>query len=161
VAADRAARLLDLTKVTRTRLFREASTMAAEERDFGPSLAVVIAQASSTAACESAMAFALTVGETAEPLQEWIGDRSTLASWSPANGRIQRLWKALTGETITTVPGWREYMEGTKVRHDFVHRAQPATREQAEDFIDAAERIVAHLLQVTLAIEVERRRSGQ
>jgi hypothetical protein len=81
-----------------------------------------------------------------DPLREWVG--TSVISWSPTNGRVQGLWTALTGDTISEAPDWAAYKEGTKQRHAFVHRAAAVSEEQAETFIRAAEQIVGHVVDV-------------
>jgi hypothetical protein len=69
-------------------------------------------------------------------------------SWSPENDRVQTLWKSLTDDTITQAPSWSEYKKGVKRRHDFAHWASPVSRDEAEAFVDAAEQLVEHIVQV-------------
>jgi hypothetical protein len=45
--------------------------------------ALIVAQAAVESGVETAISFTLQVREVPEPLQEWIGHRSTLADWSP------------------------------------------------------------------------------
>jgi hypothetical protein len=52
---------------------------------------------------------------------------------------------------MTAASGWTAYAEGLKARNAFVHRAGIVTREQAENFITAAEQVVEHLVDVLAA----------
>lgn len=140
--------LLNLNAIARSHVFAWARSLLDQE-PLGPPLAVVVAQSAVEVAVETAISFALQVRDVPEPVQDWI-EGSTVESWSPTNERVQRLWKALTGDTITNAPGWQPYKVGTKLRHGVVHRAMPVTLGQAETFIDAAEEVVSHVLTVML-----------
>jgi hypothetical protein len=110
--------------------------------------ALIVAQAAVESGVETAIYFALQAREVPEPLQEWIGHRSTLASWSPTNDRVQRLWLALTGDRIVEASSWQAYVEGAKLRDAFAHRAVMVTPERAVSFIDAAEELLGHVVDV-------------
>lgn len=70
-------------------------------------------------------------------------------TWSPAKNRpLQRLWKALTGDTLTAAPSWNAYTDGVKLRDAFVHRAAAVPKEQAETFVTAAEQLMDHVVNV-------------
>jgi hypothetical protein len=138
--------MFNLRAVQQVHVFEAARSMV-EQEHHGP--AVVVAQAAIEVAVETCVYFAMQMRDVYEPIQEWIDQRSTITSWSPdGNPRVQRLWTALTGDRITTAPGWTAYAEGLKARHRFVHRAGIVTREQAEGFIAAAEQVVGHLVDV-------------
>jgi hypothetical protein len=83
-----------------------------------------------------------------EPVQEWIAHRGTIGTWSPTNPRVQRLWTAVAGDTITAAPGWEAYKTRAELRHGVVHWARPVARDDAAAFIDAVEGIVSHVLAV-------------
>ena len=138
----------NLRAVSGAHLFEAARSMV-EEEHYGP--AVVVAQAAVEVGFETSIYFALQMREVPESLQDWIEQRSTIGSWSPDQTRVKRLWTALTGDRIGEARGWAAYKEGLDARHRFVHRAGMVTREQAEGFIDAAEQIVGHLVEVLQA----------
>ena len=129
--------IFSLAAVTRRHLFATARSMLAEEglgdeADLGPALAVVIAQAAVEVGMETAVSFGLRAFEVHEGLQTWIEEKS-VRPWSPDNGRVRTLWKALTGDVITKAEGWQEYAEGVKLRHDFAHQAQAVQKDAARD----------------------------
>lgn len=160
--------LLNLQAIRRRPLIAAARSMAPEEPHGS---ALIVAQAAVESGIETAISFALRLREVPEPLQEWIGHRSTLADWSPTNDRVQRLWTAMTDDRITEAPGWKAYKEGANLRHAFAHRAAMVTQEQAVSFIDAAEQVLDHVVNVMDAIgepfraafaeELERRASTE
>ena len=69
---------------------------------------------------------------------------------------MQLLWQALTDDTITAANGWEAYTVGVKRRHEFVHRATDVPKDEAEQFISAAEQIVAHIAYVMANVSLER-----
>jgi hypothetical protein len=142
--------ILNLQAIRRRPLIAAARSLATEEPHGS---ALIVAQAAVESGVETAISFALQIREVPEPLQEWIGHRSTLADWSPTNDRVQRLWTAMTsGDRIVEAPGWQAYVEGVKLRHAFAHRAAMVTHEQAVSFIDAAEQVLDHVVNVIDAI---------
>jgi hypothetical protein len=143
--------LLNLAAVTRRPLFAAARSMVDEEH-YGP--AVVIAQAAVEVGMESAISFGLRVGEVPDALQTWI-EESTVGTWTPTNERVQRLWKALTDDSITAADGWEAYKVGVNLRHGFVHRAQAVPKDGAEQFIDAVEKVVAHIAHVISTVSLK------
>ena len=143
MAAERAL-LFSLAEITRRQLFAAARSML-DDGHFGP--AVVVAQAAVEVGMETAISFGLRAGEVPDALQTWIEDE-TVTSWSPANDRVQKLWTALTGDRLTAADGWETYKVGVSLRHGFVHRAQEVPKDDAEGFIDAAQRVVAHVAHV-------------
>lgn len=135
---------LNLGVLHRPWLFVAARSLNGEDEPRGPSL--VLAQAAVEVAMETATDFALQLREVHDPLREWVG--TTVFSWSPTNKRVQALWTALTGDRITAAPGWAAYKQGTELRHAFVHRMAAVPRDQAEEFIAAAEQVVTHIVNV-------------
>jgi len=132
--------------VNRTHLFDAARALIGADEPRGPAL--VVAQAAVEVGMETAIDFALQLRDVNDPLREWVVDDS-IRSWSPANNkRVQRLWTALTGDTLTDAPSWAAYAEGIRWRHAFVHRAAAVPKEQAEGFVTAAEQLVAHMVGV-------------
>jgi hypothetical protein len=144
--------IYNLGAIRRPALIAGARRLLSEE-PYGSAL--IVAQAAVESGVETAISFALELREVPEPLQEWIGHRSTLADWSPTNERVQRLWTAVTGDRIAEAPGWQAYVEGVKVRHAFAHRAALVKREQAVSFIDAAEQVLDHVVTVMEATAEE------
>ena len=63
-------------------------------------------------------------------------------------------WQALTDDPITAGDGWEAYKVGVNLRHGFVHRAQPVSKDGAERFIDAAEKVVAHIAHVMQTVSL-------
>jgi hypothetical protein len=107
-----------------------------------------VAQAAVEIGVERAITFALQVCRVHDRLREWVVDES-IRSWSPAdNKRVQRLWTALTEDTLTAAPSWAAYAEGIQWRHAFVHRAAAVPKEQAERFVTAAEQLMEHMVGV-------------
>jgi hypothetical protein len=104
---------LNLRAVSRSHLFEAARSLIGNEEPRGPAL--VVAQAAVEVGVETAIDFALQLRDVHEPLREWVG--TSVTSWSPTNERVQGLWTALTGDTISDAPGWAAYKEGTKQRH--------------------------------------------
>ena len=113
-------------------------------RQAHPGPAVIVAQAAVEVGVETAIAFGLTARDVLEPLHDWID--TTVNSWSPTNERVQGLWRAVTGDKLSDVSSWVDYAAGVKARHAFAHQARTVTQEQAERFIAAAERVIAHVL---------------
>lgn len=136
--------LFNLAAVTRGHLFEAARSMLDEEH-YGP--AVVVAQAAVEVGVETAISFGLRASEVPDALQTWIEDE-TVTSWSPVNQRVRKLWTALTGDTLTEADGWEAYKVGVNLRNGFAHRAQAVPKDAAEQFIDAAQRVVAHVAHV-------------
>lgn len=135
---------LNLRAVSRSHLFEAARALNRADEPRGPAL--VVAQAAVEVGFETAIDFALQLRDVHDPLREWVG--TSLTSWSPANEHVQRLWQALTGDTISDAPGWAAYKEGIKQRNAFVHRAAAVSEEQAANFITAAEQVVGHIVEV-------------
>jgi hypothetical protein len=75
----------------------------------------------------------------------------SINSWSPTSPRVQRLWAALTGDTLTAAPSWAAYSDGIQWRHDFVHRAATVSEQQAEQFLTAADQLMGHMADVLAA----------
>lgn len=156
--------ILNLQAIRRQPLIAAARSLAPEQPHGS---ALIVAQAAVESGVETAIFFALQRREVHEPLQEWIGHRSTFGDWSPTNDRVKGLWAAMTGDHIVKAPGWRAYVTGVKVRHAFAHRAVMVTHEQAVRFIDAAEQVLDHVFNVmdamgepsraALAMQLERR----
>jgi hypothetical protein len=136
--------LFNLAAVTREHLFAAARSLL-DEGHAGP--AVVVAQAAVEVGVETAVSFALRASEVPDALQTWIEDE-TVTSWSPVNRRVQKLWTALTRDTLTGADGWETYSAGVNLRHGFVHRAQEVPNDGAEQFIEAAQKVVAHVAHV-------------
>jgi hypothetical protein len=143
--------LFNLAAITRRHLFAAARSMVDEEH-YGP--AVVVAQAAVEVGMETAISFGLRAGEVPDALQTWI-EESTIGTWTPTNGRVQRLWLAITDDAITAADGWEVYKVGVNLRHGFVHRAQDVPKEGAEQFIAAAEKVVAHIAHVMATVSLE------
>jgi len=125
-------------------LFEAARSLNGAHEARGPSL--VVAQAAVEVGMEAAIDLALQLREIQEPVIAWVG--TTVPSWSPGNRRVQSLWTALTGDRITEAPGWAAYVEGLKLRHAFVHKAEAVSQEKAASFISAAEQIAVHVVDV-------------
>jgi hypothetical protein len=153
--------VLNLGAIARTRLFGTARTLLDSEENYGPALAVVVAQTAVELAFETAIDFSLQARDVPGPVQEWIAQRSTIDSWSPTNRRVQRLWAAVTGDVITQADRWEDYKVGTNLRHGVVHRARSVTLREADDFIEAAESIVNHVLLVMHRMGEELRAEDQ
>jgi hypothetical protein len=141
--------ILNLQAIRRQPLIAAARSLALEEPRGS---ALIVAQAAVESGVETAISFALQLREVHEPLQEWIGRRSTFGDWSPTNDRVKGLWAAMTGDHIVKAPGWHAYVTGVKVRHAFAHRAVMVSHEQAVSFIDAAEQVLNHVFNVMDAI---------
>ena len=93
-----------------------------------------------------AVSFALELRETTEHLHEWIAMTAAgRSSWSPTSDNVSGLWTALTDDKLKAWPGWSAYKNGTKHRHRYIHEAGPVTSKQAESFIGAVERLLAHM----------------
>lgn len=137
--------MLNLGGAQRRPLFESARSLIGDDEPRGPAL--IVAQAAVEVAFETLIDFALQMRSTHDPLREWVTDVA-VRSWSPENERVQSLWSALTGDTITQAPSWSSYKAGVKRRHAFAHQAARVSREQAESFVDAAERLVEHVVQV-------------
>ena len=75
-----------------------------------------------------------------------------MATWKPTNWRVQRLWEALTGDVITAADEWEAYKVGVNLRHGFVHQAQAVPKDGAEQFIDTAEKLLAHIAHVMATV---------
>jgi hypothetical protein len=144
---------LNLVKGTQVELFRVASQLVAQGH-YGP--AVVIAQAAVELVFEASIEYLLRTREVDAPLRKWVARRSTVGSWSPMNDRIEGLWEAMTGDQIREALAWKDYKASIEFRHGFAHRGIAVTQEQAEGFIDAAERLVAHTFTVTVNIDIAR-----
>lgn len=148
---------LSLRAVSRSHLFDATRALNGADEPRGPSL--VVAQAAVEVGIETAVDFALQLREVDDPLREWVNRTPT--SWSPTNQRVQGLWTALTGDEITSAPGWAEYKEGMKRRHAFVHRAAAVSREDADRFIAAAEQVVGHVVAVMARVFESRVPAGR
>lgn len=135
---------LNLRAVSRSHLFESARSLIGDAEPRGPAL--VVAQAAVEVGVETAIDFVLQLRDVHDPLREWVG--ISVTSWSPTNERVQGLWTALTGDSISGAPGWAAYKKGTKERHAFVHRAAAVSKEQAENFVTAAEQVVGHIVNV-------------
>jgi hypothetical protein len=128
--------------VSRPHLFEAARSLIGDDEPRG-----VVAQSAVEVAFETAIDFALQMRDVHDPLREWI-ITTPVRSWSPENERVQTLWAALTGDAVTQAASWSSYKAGVKWRHAFVHRASAVPRDQAEAFVDAAEQLVEHVVQV-------------
>ena len=142
---DGSAVILNRRAVSRPHLFAAARELIGDEEPRGPAL--VVAQAAVEVGFETAIDFAMQMRLTYDPLHEWVIS-APVRSWSPNNHNVQLLWSALTGNTITQAASWKAYKEGLKWRDAFVHRLSGVPREQAEGFVDAAEQLVKHVVQV-------------
>jgi hypothetical protein len=136
---------LNLNAARRRPLFESARLLIGDEEPRGPAL--IVAQAAVEVAFETMIDFAMQMRQVYDPLREWA-TTVPVRSWSPENARTQSLWRALTGDTITKAPSWSGYKNGVKRRHDFAHWASPISRDEAEAFVDAAEQLVEHMVQV-------------
>ena len=117
-----------------------------DEGHYGP--AVVIAQAAVEVGVAMAVSFGLRSSGVPDALQTWIKG-GAVRPWSPDNPRLRKLWTALTGgDLLTEAEGWDAYTVGVKLRHGFVHRAEEVPKDEAEQFIDVAQRIIAHVAHV-------------
>jgi hypothetical protein len=143
--------LFSLGEVTQRHLFAAARSMVDEEQ-YGP--AVVIAQAAVEIGMGRAISYGLSAGKASDALQTWI-EKSTVGTWTPANKRVQRLWQALTEDAVTAADGWEAYKVGLSLRHGFVHRAKDVPEDGAKQFIDAAEKIVAHIAHVMATVTLK------
>lgn len=137
--------MLNLRAVLQRHLFESARSLIGDKEPRGPAL--IVAQAAVEVAFETVIDFAMQMRLVHDPLREWI-TTTAVRSWSPENDRVQSLWTALTGDTITQASSWSSYKTGVKRRHAFAHGAAPVSREQAESFVDAAEQLVEHVVQV-------------
>lgn len=113
--------------------------------------AVVIAQSAVEVTFEGSIDMILFARSTHDPLRRWV-TRKTARTWSPTNKSLQALWLALTDDTITEAPGWKDYADGIDLRHDVVHRAIPVSRDEAERFIDAADQLIGHIHLTTVMV---------
>ena len=138
-------------EITGRHLFASARSML-DDGHYGP--AVVVAQTAVEVGMEAAVAYGLRAGQVPDALQTWI-ENETVITWSPRNPRVQLLWQALTDDTITAANGWEAYTVGVKRRHEFVHRATDVPKDEAEQFISAAEQIVAHIAYVMANVSLE------
>lgn len=91
---------LNLRAVSRSHLFEAARSLIGDAEPRGPAL--VVAQAAVEVGVETAIDFALQLRDVQDPLREWVG--TALTSWSPTNERVQGLWTALTGDSISDFP---------------------------------------------------------
>jgi hypothetical protein len=137
--------MLNLNAARRRPLFDSARALIGDEEPRGPAL--IVAQAAVEVACETMIDFAIQMRQVHEPLGRWLST-VPVRLWSPNDERVQSLWKALTGDTITQAPSWGDYKKGLKRRHDFAHWASPVSRDEAEAFVSAAEQLVEHMAQV-------------
>lgn len=137
--------ILSLRAVSRSHLWAAARSLIRDDEPRGPAL--VVAQSAVEVGIETAIDFALQMRKVYDPLREWV-IISPVRSWSPNNPQVRALWTALTGDSLTQAASWRDYKEGLKWRDAFVHRASGVPREQAERFVDAAEQLIGHVVQV-------------
>ena len=137
--------ILNLRTVSRAHLFASARSLIGSEEPRGPAL--VVAQTAVEVGFETAIDFAMKMRLTYDPLREWVVS-VPVRSWSPNNHNVRKLWAALTGDEIAQASSWTAYKEGLKWRDSFVHGASGVPREQAEGFVNAAEQLVEHVVQV-------------
>lgn len=137
--------MLNLNAARRRPLFEAARALIGDEEPRGPAL--IVAQAAVEVAFETMIDFAMQMRLVHDPLREWVGT-TAIRSWSPESDRVQSLWTALTGDEVTQTASWSSYRAGLKRRHAFAHGAAPVPREQAEEFVEAAEQLVEHAVDV-------------
>lgn len=131
-------------------LFNAARRLSSEG-DHGP--AIVVAQTAVEVEFERAIDVALLNSDTADQLREWLTKtRDVARTWEPTDKRLQRLWRALTGDVITDATGWHDYKVGVTVRNGFIHRGEVVSEDRAKTFIAAAEQIAVHMRE-TVAVE--------
>lgn len=137
--------MLNLRAALQRHLFESARSLIGDEEPRGPAL--VVAQAAVEVAFETVIDFAMQMRLVHDPLREWV-NTAAVRSWSPDNERVQSLWTALTGDNVTQTSSWASYKSGLKRRHAFAHWAAPVSREQAEEFVEAASQLVEHAVDV-------------
>jgi hypothetical protein len=137
--------MLNLRAASRRDLFESARGLIGGEEPRGSAL--VVAQAAVEVAFETVIDFAMQMRLVHDPLREWV-ITTAVRSWSPDNERVQSLWTALTGDSVTQTSSWSSYKAGLKRRHAFAHWASPVSREQAEEFVEAASQLVEHVVDV-------------
>ena len=122
---------------------------------YGP--AVVIAQSAVEVGMARAISFGLS-GDVPDALQTWIEEPATVGTtWSPRNPRVKDLWTAVTGDTITEADGWPTYKPLVKeLRHGSFTKPDPVPKDDAEQFIDAAAKVVTHIARVMSAVALRK-----
>jgi hypothetical protein len=71
-----------------------------------------------------------------------------LNGYNLATRRIRQLYTALTGDEIQNQMFWQKFKESAERRNGIVHRGQIAQRVEAEDSLDGATALIAHLEEV-------------
>src|SRR5688572_21125982 len=106
------------------------------------SLAIILAQT----ACEvgAERVFTLTYQDKGiKDLGEEIS--GLLRSNNLTNGRVLKIFKVLTGKSPASEPFWPQLGKATELRNDVVHSGVKATKDQAEEAIEAATGLVKWL----------------
>ena len=60
---------------------------------------------------------------------------SAVALASPTSDRVQKLYRALTSQSIQSAPGWDAYFRLVKCRHRFVHDGTAVGHQDAETLV--------------------------
>ena len=137
--------MLNLRAALQGHLFESARSLIGDQEPRGPAL--VVAQAAVEVAFETVIDFVMQMHLVHDLLREWV-TTTAVRSWSPDNERVQSLWTALTGDQVRQTSSWSSYKAGLKRRHAFAHWAAPVSRDQAEEFVEAASQLVQHVVDV-------------
>jgi hypothetical protein len=60
------------------------------------------------------------------------------------HGRLYQLYKALSGDDFRGGPLWARYDRHITLRNGIVHRGEHATKAQATEAYDTAEKVIHH-----------------
>jgi hypothetical protein len=105
-------------------------------------IAVVVAHIACEIATERTLSEAF-VGKGAAFLEDAVTD--LLSGYNLGNGRIRKLYTALTGDQVEKATFWQKFKESTQRRNNIAHSAVAVTKAEAEDSFMAAKDLVAHL----------------
>jgi hypothetical protein len=106
-------------------------------------VAVIMAQTACEIALQDLISTLLRRLAMPSPMQSWIEDvidgSSTLR-----NSRLYELYKALSGDRFKDRPLWPPYDRHVGLRNEIVHRGGHASKAQAIEACDTAQKVIQH-----------------
>lgn len=97
-------------------------------------------------ACEVAAERTISEGFRVKGI-EFLGESvlAYLNGYNLASERNRRLYSALTGDEIQQSPFWASFKASAARRNEVMHKSRIVTRVEAEESLEAAKALVAHL----------------
>ena len=132
--------MAQLTVVTYPKILLRTAQRLSDEEQY--SIAVVVAHMACEIATERSLGEAFRTRNIVD-LEAVIEDM--LSGYNLANERVRNLYVAMSGDKIHEQPFWVKFKKSARRRNDIMHGGATASKSDADESIQAASDLVAHL----------------